>query len=99
MYDIAMSSYTVSEARAHLPELLDRVAEGEEITVTRHGRPAVILIHPERRYSGRAAAILEEADRLGAQRAALAGQPMPAPIPDMDVDARIAQLRADRDAR
>lgn len=94
-----MSTYTVSEARAHLPELLDRVAQGEEITVTRHGRPAVILIHPERGYHGRAAAILEEADRLGAQRAALAGQPMPPPIQDMDVEARIAQLRADRDAR
>jgi hypothetical protein len=28
---------TVTEARSILPELLDRVADGEEITITRHG--------------------------------------------------------------
>lgn len=91
-----MSTYTVSEARAHLPELLDRVANGEEVTVTRHGRPAVVLIHPDRRHRGRAADALEAADRLRSEMEQLSGQPMPAPIEDMDVDARIAQLRADR---
>ena len=34
-----MESLTVSEARARLPEILDRVEAGEEITITRHGRP------------------------------------------------------------
>lgn len=91
-----MATYTVSEARAHLPELLDRVANGEEVTVTRHGRPAVVLIHPDRRHRGRAADALEAADRLRSEMEQLSGQPMPAPIEDMDVDARIAQLRADR---
>lgn len=91
-----MTTYTVSEARAQLPALLDRVANGEEITVTRHGRPVVILIHPDRRYRGRAADVLAAADRLRSEMEQLSGQPMPAPIEDMDVDARIAQLRADR---
>lgn len=91
-----MATYTVSEARAQLPALLDRVANGEEITVTRHGRPAVVLVHPDRRYRGRAGDVLEAADRLRADMEQLAGQPMPAPIEDIDVDARIAQLRADR---
>lgn len=94
-----MPTYTVSEARAQLPALLDRVASGEEITVTRHGQPAVILIHPDRWRRGRAAAVLEAADGLAADRAALVGEPMPAPIEAMDVEARIAQLRADRAAR
>ncbi len=94
-----MATYTVSEARAQLPALLDRVAHGEEITVTRHGEPAVILVHPNRWHRGRAAEVLDAADRLAADRAALAGEPMPAPIEDMDVAARIAQLRADRAAR
>lgn len=94
-----MSSYTVSEARAHLPALLDRVALGEEITVTRHGRPAVILIHPDRWPRSRARDVLEAAHRLGAERVAMTREPLPPPIEDMDVDARIAQLRADRAAR
>ncbi len=94
-----MSSYTVSEARAQLPALLDRVAQGEEITLTRHGRPAVILIHPDRWPRSRARDVLDAADRLGDEMARLSGQPMPAPIEDLDADARVAQLRADRAAR
>jgi len=94
-----MSSYTVSEARAQLPALLDRVALGEEITLTRYGRPAVILIHPDRWPRSRARDVLDAADRLREEIARLSKEPMPAPIEDMDVDARIAQLRADRDAR
>jgi prevent-host-death family protein len=31
------------EAKTHLPELLQRVAAGEEITITRHGVPIAIL--------------------------------------------------------
>jgi prevent-host-death family protein len=38
---------TVSEARAALPQLLDRVRAGEEITITRHGRPAAVLVRPD----------------------------------------------------
>ena len=34
---------TVSEARAALPQLLDRVSAGEEVTVTRHGKLAAVL--------------------------------------------------------
>jgi prevent-host-death family protein len=30
---------TVVEAKAHLSELLDKVESGEEVTITRHGRP------------------------------------------------------------
>ncbi len=32
------------EAKTHLSELLDRVARGERITITRHGVPAAILV-------------------------------------------------------
>jgi len=31
------------EAKTHLPRLLDRVAEGEWITITRHGHPVAVL--------------------------------------------------------
>ena len=32
------------EAKTHLSSLLDRVAKGERITITRHGVPAAMLI-------------------------------------------------------
>lgn len=42
-----MAMMTISEARAALPEVLDRVAEGEEVTITRHGRPVAVVIRPD----------------------------------------------------
>ncbi|MGH9223290.1 MAG: type II toxin-antitoxin system Phd/YefM family antitoxin [Acidimicrobiales bacterium] len=45
---------TVSEARAALPEVLDRVGGGEEVIITRHGRPAAVVNqarHPENAQS------------------------------------------------
>lgn len=41
------TSITISEARAALPQLLDRVSAGEEVTITRHGRPAAVLVRPD----------------------------------------------------
>jgi prevent-host-death family protein len=32
------------EAKTHLSSLLDRVAKGEKITITRHGVPAAMLV-------------------------------------------------------
>ena len=34
------------EAKTHLPALLDRVAQGEQITITRHGVPVAVLVPP-----------------------------------------------------
>lgn len=34
-----MSTIETIEANGHLPELLDRVTQGESITITDHGRP------------------------------------------------------------
>jgi antitoxin (DNA-binding transcriptional repressor) of toxin-antitoxin stability system len=38
---------TLSEARAALPEVLNRVAQGEEITITRHGSPVAVVVRPD----------------------------------------------------
>ena len=32
------------EAKTHLPRLLDEVAAGESITITKHGRPVALLV-------------------------------------------------------
>jgi prevent-host-death family protein len=34
------------EAKTHLPRLLDEVARGETITITKHGVPVAVLIPP-----------------------------------------------------
>jgi hypothetical protein len=41
-----MAVMTISEARAALPQVLNRVAEGEEVTITRHGRPVAVVVRP-----------------------------------------------------
>lgn len=39
-----MRSVGAYEAKTHLPRLLDRVARGEEIQITRNGRPVARLV-------------------------------------------------------
>jgi prevent-host-death family protein len=39
-----MESVGAYEAKTHLNQLLDRVARGEKITITRHGIPIAILL-------------------------------------------------------
>lgn len=65
---------TVSEARADLHELLERVSRGEEVTITRHGRPVAVVVRPDalrvRRAGEALAAAGVVADMLaGARRA------------------------------
>jgi prevent-host-death family protein len=40
----SLESVGAHEARTHLPQLLDRVARGEEIQITRNGRPVARLV-------------------------------------------------------
>ncbi|MBI2837816.1 MAG: type II toxin-antitoxin system prevent-host-death family antitoxin [Acidobacteria bacterium] len=42
-----MTSVGAYQAKTHLPELLDRVAKGERICITRHGVPVAVLHPPE----------------------------------------------------
>ena len=41
-------SLSVSDAKRRFSELIDRVGQGEEFVVTRHGQPAVALVSPLR---------------------------------------------------
>jgi prevent-host-death family protein len=43
-----LASVGAFEAKTHLSDLLDRVARGETITITRHGVPAALLVPVER---------------------------------------------------
>ena len=44
-----MASYGVAEAKNNFTHLLDRVQEGEKITITRHGKPIAELNAPPKR--------------------------------------------------
>ena len=63
-----MQSIGAYEAKTHLPQLLDRVARGESLTITRHGHPVARLVPVENdaRDRARQAArrILERRARL-----------------------------------
>ena len=39
-----MESVGSFEAKTHLPQLLERVARGEEVLITRHGKPVARLV-------------------------------------------------------
>lgn len=41
-------TYSVAEARAHLPDILDDVEAGKEIQLTRRGRAVAIVLSPEK---------------------------------------------------
>jgi antitoxin (DNA-binding transcriptional repressor) of toxin-antitoxin stability system len=47
MYNLGVAVMTVSEARAALPEVLTRVAQGEAITITRFGSPVAVVVRPD----------------------------------------------------
>ena len=38
-----MTAYSVADAKNHLPKLIDRALKGEEVVITRRGKPVVEL--------------------------------------------------------
>ena len=96
-----MATMTISEARAALPEVLDRVAEGEEVTITRHGRPVAVVVRPDILWSRRARAALDDADRIHALLAEAATTALPEGLglTERRAEELIADIRAGRDAR
>jgi hypothetical protein len=104
MYISGMTMMTVSEARAALPEVLDRVAGGEEVTITRHGRPVAVVIRPDILWARRIGGALDDADRIHELLTEAAAAPLPAETEGEAPTAEraeelIAAIRAGRDAR
>lgn len=55
---------TASQARAALPEILDRVLAGEEVTITRHGVAVAVVVRPDTMRVRRAEQALADSERL-----------------------------------
>ncbi|HWG60758.1 MAG TPA: type II toxin-antitoxin system prevent-host-death family antitoxin [Streptosporangiaceae bacterium] len=96
-----MNSMTASEARAELPELLNRVEDGEEVVITRYGRPVAVLVRPDALRSRRAGAALDGAALIHDLLAEAAATPLPegTGLTEHRAEELIAQIRASRDAR
>lgn len=96
-----MTVVTASEARAALPELLTRVQEGEEITITRHDRPVAVLVRPDALRSRRAGVVLAAAERIHEllAQAATADLPEGPGLTAQRAEELIAEIRAGRDVR
>jgi prevent-host-death family protein len=92
---------TVSEARASLADLVDRVIDGDEVTLTRHGVPVAVLVQPSALRVRRADGALEAAATLRDRRAKArsAGLRTNPTLSAERAEELIAQIRADRDAR
>jgi antitoxin (DNA-binding transcriptional repressor) of toxin-antitoxin stability system len=94
-----MVAMTVSQARAALPELLTRVEEGEEVTITRHGRAVAVLVRPDV-LRARAHVVIEDAVRVHELVAGAAGAALPEPgISEQRAEELIREIRAGRDRR
>lgn len=95
-----MTTFTVTEARAALPELLTRVEGGEEVTITRHGRAIAVLVAPGALRSRRASDVLDSAQELRQLLVDARTRPLAAATMTTErADELVAEIRADRDAR
>lgn len=101
MYNLTMTKVTASEARASLPALLDRVTAGEEVTITRHGKPVAVVVRPDALTIRRADEALQMAadvrDLLSAGRGSSLSS-VASLEPDR-AEELISEVRAARDAR
>jgi len=59
-----MSEVGSYEAKTHFAQLLERVAKGEEITITKHGVPVAVLAPVKRRNEAEIRAAIEGIKRL-----------------------------------
>lgn len=98
MVMVTMSS---SQARAALPEILDRVGAGEEVTITRHGRPVAVVVRPDALRARRADRALADAERVRELLARGRSTPLAdAPLlAEQRAEALLADVAAARDRR
>ncbi len=93
-----MTQLSVSEARARLPEVLDRVADGDEVTITRHGQPVAVVVRADALRTRRAEATIRQARRVGDLLSAAGQQPLaPAGLSAERADELVRTVREARD--
>ena len=96
-----MTTISVTEARASLPELLDGVALGDEVTITRHGQPVAVLVRPDALRARRAGPATAEAARLALLLETARSRPLPkrGALTSERGDELVAAVKAGRTSR
>lgn len=89
---------TVSEARASLADVVDQVANGDEVTLTRHGRPVAVIVRPDVLQVRRAGAAHADAAALAAALDHARDEPLRR-MPDVDATRADELVNAVRRAR
>jgi antitoxin (DNA-binding transcriptional repressor) of toxin-antitoxin stability system len=92
---------TVSEARAALPQIIERGLAGEDVTLTRHGTPVAVVVRPDTLRVRRTDDVAAGATRLWevleqARRSPLDAQPT---LSEARAEELIADLREARSHR
>jgi prevent-host-death family protein len=90
-----MESFSLTDARAQLPQLLDRVAAGESFTITRHGAPVAALVGHDKWMKTKTHDVIQRARALAAEREAMRDEPIVVrgePTKSAEVDEAIAYL-------
>ena len=92
---------SVSAARASLPRLIDAVERGDEVTLTRHGKPVAVMVRPDALRSRRADRAFEAAGEVAEQLRLARDRPLQISkgLSTQRADERAAALRADRAQR
>ena len=91
---------TISEARAELPAVIDRVSAGEEVTITRHGTPVAVMVRPDAIRRRRADLAFARAEQIRVEMEEAASRPLSPPLDnDGYADELVAEVRRGRDSR
>jgi len=96
-----MTTISVTEARASLPDIIDRVAAGDEVTITRHGQPVAVILRPDAVRARRSSPVFEQAAELHEALKRARHEPIPprGVISVERAEELIKEIRAGRDSR
>lgn len=93
------ATYSVTDARSALHEILDRVFAGEEIVISRHGVPVAVLVRPDALRVRRAEAALAVARSVLDAVAAPISDTPPQGTTRRAAEAHVKALRSERAQR
>lgn len=99
MYNVGVDrTVTVSQARSTLPEIVQRVTDGEEVTITRHGRAVAVVVRPDALRARRADAALQGAAAIHELLETARGRPLGSapPLSEARAESMIGDVRNSR---
>jgi antitoxin (DNA-binding transcriptional repressor) of toxin-antitoxin stability system len=94
-------SLSISEARAVLPRIIERVQAGDEVTITRHGEAVAVIVRPDTLRTRRVGDLQRDMDRIRETLATGRRTPL-APrgtLSEQRAEELVAEVRAGRSSR